>query len=39
MSLFGVCDGHGQEGHKCSQYVRDHLPSKKKINIFLENIR
>ncbi|CAK56176.1 unnamed protein product (macronuclear) [Paramecium tetraurelia] len=26
MSLFGVCDGHGQEGHKCSQFIRDNLP-------------
>ncbi|CAK66616.1 unnamed protein product (macronuclear) [Paramecium tetraurelia] len=26
MSLFGVCDGHGQDGHKCSQFIRDNLP-------------
>ncbi|CAD8141030.1 unnamed protein product [Paramecium pentaurelia] len=26
MSLFGICDGHGQDGHKCSQFIRDNLP-------------
>ncbi|CAD8057885.1 unnamed protein product [Paramecium sonneborni] len=33
MSLFGVCDGHGQDGHKCSQFIRDNLP--KNINSLL----
>ena len=28
MIFCGVFDGHGPDGHKVSQYVRDNLPSK-----------
>lgn len=24
--FFGVCDGHGQNGHHASKYIKDHLP-------------
>jgi len=26
-AFFGVYDGHGRDGDKCAQFVRDHLPS------------
>ena len=27
MSLFGVMDGHGSDGHLISQFIKNHLPN------------
>ena len=32
MSVFGVCDGHGQFGHKASEFIRQVLPKKHRIS-------
>jgi len=34
MNLFGVMDGHGQDGHLVSQFIKSHLPSniEKRMN-------
>lgn len=48
MWYFGVCDGHGQNGHLVSQFVKSRLPlnivdvdtiMKHKINSFLKSPR
>ncbi len=41
--LFGVCDGHGVNGHLVSNFVKKQLPSKSTPNLrlitfYLENI-
>lgn len=28
MSLISCFDGHGMEGHRCSNYLKSNLPSK-----------
>lgn len=30
--LFGVCDGHGSQGHLVSNFVKQTLPSKSDLN-------
>ncbi len=35
MSVFGVCDGHGQFGHKASEFIRQVLPKNIEYQISL----
>ena len=42
ISLFGVMDGHGSDGHLISQFIKNHLPNniEKAIvdNSYIEDI-